>query len=120
MFGLLCLWIIFSVCDYLFEIYNVKIPAGLFGISVLFLWFVINRCVAKPIQAASKPLLTHMSLFFLPAIVGIMNYSDLLYQHALALILAIVFATLFSLLLTALIAQWLIKSSKPNHQNNQN
>lgn len=118
MFGLLCLWIIFSICDYLFEIYNIKIPAGLFGIGVLFLWFTINRCVATPIQKAAQPLLTHMSLFFLPAIVGIVNYTDLLFEHAISLILAIVVATLCSLLITALIAQWLLKKRKPDNQNN--
>ena len=110
------LWIIFTTSDYLLTIFDVAIPAGLFGILVLFLWFVVLRCVASPIKMAAQPLLSHMSLFFLPAIVGIVNYTDLLATHALALILAIVVATLLSLLITALISQWLF-NKMDNHEN---
>jgi holin-like protein len=110
------LWIIFSTCVYLLNIFDIAIPAGLFGILVLFIWFVIFKCVALPIKRAAQPLLSHMSLFFLPAIVGIVNYTDLLATHALALILAIVVATLLSLLITAVISQWLI-NRMDNHEN---
>ena len=55
-----------------------------------------------------------MSLFFIPAIIAIVNYIDVILAFPLALLLAIVVCTLVSLLLTAFIAQKLMQQLNEN------
>jgi holin-like protein len=104
---------LFSVAQYTLEQFNISIPAALLGIAVLFIWLSIFKCVAKPISLAANPLLAHMSLFFIPAIVAIVNFIDVIVAFPLALFLSIVVSTLFSLAITALISQRLMYMLNP-------
>lgn len=84
------------------------------GIAVLFLGFITIGCVPRSIELAAAPLLGHMSLFFIPAIVAIVNFIDLIVAFPLALILSIVVSTLISLAITALISQRLMYMLNPD------
>jgi holin-like protein len=86
----------------------------LLGIAALFIVFVTIKCIPKSIEIAATPLLGHMSLFFIPAIVTIVNFTDLITTFPLALILSIVVSTLVSLAITALISQRLMFMLNPD------
>lgn len=88
--------------------YEINIPPAIVGIIVLLVALFAFNCVPKPIAAASSPLLRHMSLFFIPAIVAIVNFVDIIQAFPLALLLAIIVCTLLSLVFTALLAQKLM------------
>ena len=83
------------------------------GIAILFIGFVLAKCVPKAISLAATFLLSHMSLFFIPAIVAIVNFVDLISIFPLALILSIVVSTIISLAITALISQRLMYMLNP-------
>jgi holin-like protein len=55
----------------------------------------------KKIEESGHRVLKHMSLFFIPAGVGIMVSASGIAQHWLALLLAIVISTLLTLAVTA-------------------
>lgn len=57
---------------------------------------------------ASKPLLGHMSLFFVPAVIAIVEFKSSLAEHWIAMLLAIFVATLLAFLITLLIAKYTI------------
>ena len=84
------------------------------GIAALFVGFVTIKCIPKSIEIAAKPLLGNMSLFFIPAIVAIVNFTDLITAYPLALILAIIVSTLVSLVITALVSQRLMYMLNPD------
>ncbi len=69
------------------------------------------------ISKAANPLLAHMSLFFIPAIVAIVNFFDLIASFPLALFLSVVVSTLFSLAITAWISQRLMHMLNPKDGN---
>jgi holin-like protein len=90
------------------------VPPALLGIAVLFVFLLLIKRVPKCISIAAGPLLAHMSLFFIPVIVAIVNFTDLLAAFPLALFLSIVVSTLVSLAITAVISQRLMNALNSN------
>lgn len=123
-FGILILTSLFITARLLSEVYQLRIPPAIIGIIVLFLFFLIMQCIPRSIALAGKSLLNHMSIFFIPALVGIVNYLDLIKAFPLALFLAVVVTTLISLAITAWLAQYLMSAlhaelSQPTSQSKQ-
>ncbi|MFW8592284.1 CidA/LrgA family protein [Glaciecola sp. 2405UD65-10] len=110
----------FVTSQIILEYFNISLPGAILGIFVLLVALVLFRRVPNSIELASKPLLTYMSLFFVPAIVAIVNYTQLILQFPWALFLAIVVSTLLSLGLTALIAQKLMHALNTPNKGNSN
>jgi holin-like protein len=117
--GLLLLISLYAAARCITSLYGLSFPPAILGIVALFIGLIALRRVPKSVYGAGKPLLAHMSLFFLPAIVAIVNYTDLVQQFPLALFLAIVITTLMSLALTALLAQWLMHQLNPESEGQQ-
>lgn len=109
MIGLLFLSSLFFASQHLLRLFSVSVPPALLGIAVLFVGLLLVKRVPSAISLSASPLLAHMSLFFIPAIVAIVNFTDLIMAFPLALFLAIVLATLVSLALTAWLSQLLMQ-----------
>lgn len=106
--GLSFLSVLFFVAQYLLLQVQIDVPPALLGIGVLFCALLWMKGVPKFIANAANPLLAHMSLFFIPAIVAIVNFIDLIAAFPLALFFSIVVSTLVSLAITAWISQKLM------------
>jgi holin-like protein len=88
--------------------FDLSFPPALLGIGIALLVLIVLQKVPKPIQVVAQPLLSHMVLFFIPAIVGIVAYVSLIIEFPLALLMAIVASTVVSLLITAWLSQKLL------------
>jgi holin-like protein len=106
--GLFLLCFLFFMAQYLLLQVQINVPPALLGIVVLFCGLLWIKGVPKVISNAANPLLAHMSLFFIPAIVAIVNFIDLIAAFPLALFFSIVVSTLVSLAITAWISQKLM------------
>ena len=106
--GLSFLSVLFFVAQYLLLQVQIHVPPALLGIAVLFCALLWIKGVPKAISNAANPLLAHMSLFFIPTIVAIVNFIDLIAEFPLALFFSIVVSTLVSLAITAWISQLLM------------
>jgi holin-like protein len=106
--GLLFLSILFFVAKYLLLQVNINVPPALLGIAVLFCGLLLLKDVPKAISKVANPLLAHISLFFIPAIVAIVNFIDLILAFPMALFFSIVVSTLVSLAITGWISQRLM------------
>ena len=106
--GLSFLSVLFFVTQYLLLQVQIHVPPALLGIAVLFCALLWMKGVPKAISNAANPLLAHMSLFFIPGIVAIVNFIDLIAAFPLALFFSIVVSTLVSLAITAWISQKLM------------
>jgi holin-like protein len=78
-----------------------NIPGAVMGMLLLFFALLASPRLMKKIEESSHHVLKHMSLFFIPAGVGIMVSASGIAQHWLALLLAIVVSTLLTLVVTA-------------------
>ena len=112
--GLAVLSLLFVGAKYSLMYMGVVVPPALLGITVLFVALLLKKSVPTSISKAAIPLLRHMSLFFIPAIVAIVNFTDIIIAFPVALFIAIVICTLVSLAVTAWVSQWLMHMLNPS------
>lgn len=85
-----------------------SIPGPVLGMLLLFFALLASPRLMERIEESSHHVLKHMSLFFVPAGVGIMVSASGIAQHWLALSVAIVVSTVLTLIVTAASMRWLM------------
>ncbi|HEY5789725.1 MAG TPA: CidA/LrgA family protein [Gammaproteobacteria bacterium] len=91
---------------------GVPIPGPVIGMLLLLLTLVLRRGAAAP-DAAADTLLSHLSLLFVPAGVGVMVHAARLQGEWLPIVAALVVSTLVTLVVTALVLRWLVRRLAP-------
>ncbi len=91
---------------------GLSIPGAVVGMLLLFVALLSFPSLMAKIEESSHHLLKHMSLFFIPAGVGIMVTASGIAQHWFALLVAVVVSTVLSLVVTAASMQFLIARQK--------
>ena len=112
---LFALTIIFS-CQLLGEVcvmlLGLPVPGPVVGMALLFLGLMIKGQVPTNLGMVGDGLLKHLSLLFIPAGVGVMLHSTLLWQEILPISLALVISTLLAIAATGLMMRWLMKEEE--------
>jgi len=92
---------------------QLPVPGAVLGMMLLFVSLLVRRRVAKTVEVASTSLLSHLSLLFVPAGVGVITQSQRLVEEWLPITLALVLSTIITMAATAVIMQaadrWLVK-----------
>ena len=92
---------LFVFAEYLVNWLNLPLPANLVGM-VLMLALIVCRIVPlKWVRAGSRWLLAEMLLFFVPAVVAVVNYAQLLMVDGWRIFLVIALSTMMVLAATA-------------------
>lgn len=86
-------------------LFDFPLPSALTGLLLLLAFLIFRGRPAASVTAAASPLLKHMSLLFIPAVLGVGLYWDDILQHRAALIGAIFFSTAVALGLAGMIAE---------------
>ncbi|WP_457667753.1 CidA/LrgA family protein [Thiolapillus sp.] len=81
------------------------LPGPVLGMVLLFLTLLLRKGISLSIDSASQALLSHLSLLFVPAGVGMMVYLERLKQEWLPVVAALFLGTLITLLVSALVMQ---------------
>ena len=86
--------------------FALPLPGPVFGMGLLFIYLLLRggkgaQKVPAAVATVADGLLGHLSLLFVPAAVGLMNYFDLMAANATALILAVAVSTALSMAATA-------------------
>lgn len=84
---------------------GVPIPGPVLGMVMLFLTLMIRGNTPEPLHNASTALLSHLSLLFVPAGVGMMAHFDRIADEWLPITLALLFSTIITMIATAGIMQ---------------
>lgn len=84
---------------------HIPLPANIVGM-VLLLFLIVSRILPlKWVKAGSNWLLAEMLLFFVPAVVAVVNYGPLLRTDGLRICLVIAISTILVLTATSLVVQ---------------
>lgn len=93
------------VCQLIGEItvmtFGLPLPGPVVGMAVLFLWLVVAGKGRGDVERLSSQLLSHLSLLFVPAGVGVMLHAELLGEELVPIAVALVVSTLVTLAVTA-------------------
>ncbi|MDN0084475.1 CidA/LrgA family protein [Crenobacter sp. SG2305] len=85
------------------------VPGPVLGMLLLFLTLCAKRRVPPGLGDGVSSLLKHMSLFFVPAGVGILAYWSLLEPYLLSLSVVLIASTLITLVGAAALLSWLLR-----------
>jgi holin-like protein len=87
---------------------GIPVPGPVLGMFLLLLGLVLAGAVGASADQAANALLTHLSLLFVPAGVGIMVYLDRLGDAWVPILLTLLLSTLLTMAVTAWTMQWLM------------
>ena len=93
------------------RIFDLPIPGNVLGMGFLLLALMTKVVDIKWFEEAAEFLLSNMALFFVPAGVGVMVYSDLIAAEWLPITVATVLSTFVVMAVTGKIAQKLESSA---------
>lgn len=79
-----------------------QLPAGVLGMLLLLIALLTRLLPLGWFHLGARWLLAEMLLFFIPAVIAVVKYPQLMLQHGLAIVLVIVLSTLFVMAVTAL------------------
>lgn len=97
------------------QLTGLPVPGPVIGMALLFLILNGRGALPKPLQTTAETLLSHLSLLFVPAGVGIIQYGALLEKEWLALTVALLLSTLLTVAVTALVMRAIIHWQTTNH-----
>jgi holin-like protein len=89
---------------------SLPIPGPVIGMLLLFVYLIWKNDAADKLAPASSRLLSHMSLLFVPACVGIIVHGHRLADEWFPIVLAVVISTALALVVTALVVHKLKKA----------
>lgn len=100
--------------EILVRLLGLPIPGPVLGMVMLFVTLMIRGSAPDSLSEASSALLSHLSLLFVPAGVGMMTHFGRIADEWLPIILALFLSTVITMVATALIMQlttrWFVRS----------
>ncbi len=76
---------------------GLAIPEPVIGLILMFAWIHLKFPMPQELGVLCEGLLKHLSLLFVPAAVGLITYTDLLSQHWVPVLLALLISTPLSI-----------------------
>ena len=104
------LWVIYYLSTWIVFLLQLPIPGTVLGMIILFTLLSTGVIKEEWLSAAANPLLKHLSFFFIPLAVELMQWGDLFMQKGSLLFIPLVVSILVALLTTGAIVQQLLKS----------
>lgn len=88
---------------------SLPVPGSVIGLILLVIYLQVSGGVSESLNAVSQFCIRYLAVLFIPGCVGIFFLSDLLLQQWLPITLAVLVATPVTLVLTAVLLQWLLR-----------
>lgn len=104
------LWVIYYLSTWVVGFLHLPIPGSVLGMIDLFMLLSIGVIKEQWLSAATNFLLKHLSFFFIPIAVELMDWGDLFIQKGYLLFLPLVVSAIVALLTTGGIVQYLTQS----------
>jgi holin-like protein len=86
---------------------GIPVPGPVVGMAILFAGLLIRGGIPEGLAATADTLLSHLSLLFVPAGVGVMVHARLIGTEILPITVSLVVSTLLTIAVTALLMRWL-------------
>ncbi|MCP5406521.1 MAG: CidA/LrgA family protein [Chromatiaceae bacterium] len=83
------------------------VPGPVVGMLLLFLTLLAKGRIGAQLLSTANGLLSHLSLLFVPAGVGVLVHIDMIADEWLPILTALILSTLVTLALTALVMKWI-------------
>jgi putative effector of murein hydrolase LrgA (UPF0299 family) len=92
--------------------FALPVPGPVLGLVLLWALLLLRPGLVPRLQGTAQGLLSHLSLLFVPAGVGIVNHLGRIGQEAWAIALALLVSTVVGLFASAQVTAWLLRNDK--------
>lgn len=92
--------------EWLRDLLNLPLPGSIIGFLLLFIALILKIYPLRWIESGAQFLLAFLSLYFIPATVGVIQYGELFTGKGLWLIVIAMFSTLLTMGVSATMSQW--------------
>lgn len=92
--------------EWLRDLFDLPLPGSIIGFLLLFIALLLKIYPLRWIESGAQFLLAFLSLYFIPATVGVIQYGDLFTGKGLWLIAIAMFSTLLTMGVSAVLSQW--------------
>ena len=99
------LYIFYYIGVLIVELTHLPLPASVIGLLVLFVCLQLKWIKVEYIKEGAGFLIAFMTLFFIPPMIGIIEYPQLLSVKGLILIGTVIFSTIFVIYFTGVVSQ---------------
>lgn len=87
------------------------IPGGVMGLALLLVLFALGLLKPAALQRGAGMLMAEMLLFFIPALMSLLDYGTLLRDDGWRILLVIAVSTLLVMVVTAFTVEWVCRRS---------
>lgn len=94
------------------SIFNLPIASGVLGLFLLLILLHLGWIKLENIEQGTQFLLGNLLLFFIPPVVGLVQYQELLWQRGGQMIFTIVLSTICVMISSVWSIQFLLRKSK--------
>ena len=101
------IWVFYYIGVLIVEWTNIFIPPGIIGLVLLWALLMLNIINVKLIQEGASFLIAFLTLFFIPATVGVVEYPELLTRSGALLVLAVFVSTVIVIIVTGKVSQFI-------------
>ena len=101
------IWLFYYIGVLVVEWTNIFIPPGIIGLVLLWALLMLNIINVKLIQEGASFLIAFLTLFFIPATVGVVEYPELLTLSGGLLVLAVFISTVIVIVVTGKVSQYI-------------
>ena len=95
--------------ELLYAVLPFPIPASVYGLVLMVVLLATHVIKLEMIEETADFFIGMMGIFFVPSSVGLMNSTDILKGNVLQLLVMCVVSTIVVMLVTGLVAQFIIK-----------
>lgn len=106
---IICIWAVAYLIQHLF---NLPIASGVLGLFLLLILLQLGWLKLENIEQGTQFLLGNLLLFFIPPVVGLVQYQELLWQRGGQIIFSIVLSTICVMISSVWSIQFLLRKSK--------
>ncbi|CAN5263282.1 CidA/LrgA family protein [soil metagenome] len=82
------------------------IPGPVLGMVLLLGWMFLRPRAADALRPSTNALLRHLSLFFIPAAVGVMQHTDRIAREWVPIVVTISASSMLAMGVTAFVIEW--------------
>lgn len=85
------------------------IPGGVMGLALLLIAFALGWLKPAALQLGAGLLMAEMLLFFIPALMSLLDYGSLLRDEGWRILLVLAVSTLMVMVMTAVTVEWVCR-----------
>lgn len=96
----------YVMCDFFVQYFTLPVPGGILGLILVLILLMSKRLAVKHISKGAHLLLKEMVLFFIPAVLAVLDHHEFLSILGLKILSVILLSTTAVILITALIVDY--------------